>query len=378
MFRYTWRLTAITAAAVLAAATMQPAAARVRAQATLQVIAQGLDNPRGLNFGPEGNLYVAEAGTGGSGPCFTTSEPAFVCYGATGAITRLNPSVPGSQTRIITGLPSLAPPPGAQGAGARASGPQDVGFQGRGNGYVTIGLGSNPASRIDLGSVGAQFGQLLRFQPNGKYKFDADLAAFEGLANPDGVQIDSNPCGLLRLPGRQVYTDAGGNALNAVAANGSISNLAVFPTRNMQNPFAPPGVMVPMQAVPTTVTTGPDGALYVGQLTGFPFPQGGARVYRVPEAGGTPDIYADGFTNIIDIAFGPDGSLYVLEIYANGLLSGDETGALIRVAKDGTKTTIASEGLVTPGGVAVGPDGALYVTNHAISPGGGEVLKIVP
>jgi sugar lactone lactonase YvrE len=136
--------------------------------------------------------------------------------------------------------------------------------------------------------------------------------------------------------------------------------------------------MVPMQAVPTTVTTGPDGALYVGQLTGFPFPQGGARVYRVPAAGGTPDIYADGFTNIIDIAFGPDGSLYLHEIYANGLLSGDETGALIRVAKDGTKTTIASEGLVTPGGVAVGPDGALYVTNHSISPGGGEVLKIVP
>ncbi len=378
MLRHAWRLTAVAAAAAAVVALIDPAAARLQAQATLQVIAQGLDNPRGLNFGPEGNLYVAEAGTGGSGPCFTTSEPAFVCYGATGAITRLNPAVPGSQTRIVTGLPSFAPPPGSEGAGTRAGGPADVDFQGRGNGYVTVGLGADPASRVDLGTVGSQLGRLVRFQPNGRFTFEADLAAFEGLANPDGGLPDSNPYGLLALPGRQVFTDAGGNALNAVAANGSISNLAVFPTRSMQNPFAPPGVMVPMQAVPTTVTTGPDGALYVGQLTGFPFPVGGARVYRVPAAGGTPEIYADGFTNIIDIAFAPDGSLYVLEIFANGLLSGDETGALIRVAADGTKTTIASEGLVMPGGVAIGPDGALYVTNHSISPGGGEVVKIVP
>ncbi len=378
MLRHAWRLAAAAAAAAAVIALVAPAAARLQAQATLQVIAQGLDNPRGLNFGPEGNLYVAEAGTGGAGPCFTTSEPAFVCYGATGAITRLNPAVPASQTRIITGLPSLAPPPGSADAGTRAGGPVDVDFQGRGNGYVTIGLGSDPALRVDLGTVGSQFGRLVRFQPNGKYKFDADLSAFEALANPDGAQVDSNPYGLLALPGRQVFTDAGGNALNAVAANGSISNLAVFPTRDVQNPFAPPGVMVPMQAVPTTVTIGPDGALYVGQLTGFPFPVGGARVYRVPAVGGTPEIYADGFTNIIDIAFAPDGSLYVLEIFGNGLLSGDQTGALIRVAPDGTKTTIASDGLVTPGGVAVGPDGALYVTNHSISPGGGEVVRIVP
>lgn len=45
-------------------------------------------------------------------------------------------------------------------------------------------------------------------------------------------------------------------------------------------------------------------------MTGFPFPIGGARVYRVEE-GEDPEIYADGFTNIIDIAFGKDGSLYV-------------------------------------------------------------------
>jgi sugar lactone lactonase YvrE len=127
---------------------------------------------------------------------------------------------------------------------------------------------------------------------------------------------------------------------------------------------------------------GPDGNYYVGQLTGIPTPVGGANVYRVPASGGTPEVFAAGFTCIIDIAFGPDGSLYVIEITKNGLLeafvSGDWTGALIRVAPDGTRTEIASEGLFAPGGVALGADGAFYVTNNSIFSGTGEVLKIRP
>ena len=74
-----------------------------------------------------------------------------------------------------------------------------------------------------------------------------------------------------------------------------------------------------MEPVPTSIAEGPDGSLYVGQLTGFPFPVGGARVYRVPAGGGTPTIVAEGFTNIIDIALGPDGAAYVLEHDANSL-----------------------------------------------------------
>src|SRR5690348_14103362 len=33
------------------------------------VVAQGLDNPRQLSFGPDGTLYVAESGTGGDQAC---------------------------------------------------------------------------------------------------------------------------------------------------------------------------------------------------------------------------------------------------------------------------------------------------------------------
>ena len=91
---------------------------------------------------------------------------------------------------------------------------------------------------------------------------------------------------------------------------------------------------------------------------------------------GSTFVYATGFTNIVDIAWGPKGSLYVLEIIANGLLSGDPTGALIRVWPNGQKTTVASTGLVTPTGVAIGKDGSVYVTNYGTSAGKGTVVNI--
>jgi len=351
---------------------------RALAQSAWEVVATGLDNPRGLSFAPNGDLYVAEAGRGGNGACVQGPE-GLACYGASGAVTRITSlATTPKQERVVTGLPSLAPPPSAENAGQGALGPHDVSFQGAGNGWVTIGLGANPTTRSQIGAAGSRLGRLVRIQPNGKARFGADVAGYELRANPDQGLLDSNPYGVLAQPGKTIVADAGANALVAVAANGSMSTLAVFPTRLVQNPFAPPGVTIPMQAVPTTVVRGPDGAYYVGQLTGFPFPEGGANVYRVPAKGGTPEVFAEGFTNIIDIAFGPDGSLYVVELNANGLLSGNPTGAVIRIAPDKTRTTVASAGLVFPGGIAIGRDGALYVTNFSVLPGAGQVVRIVP
>ena len=62
----------------------------------------------------------------------------------------------------------------------------------------------------------------------------------------------------------------------------------------------------------------------MSQLTGFPFPVGVANVYRVDRQTGAVEIFASGFTNIMDLAFDEDGTLWVLEIDHDSL--GDHRG----------------------------------------------------
>ena len=345
--------------------------------ASWEVVVTGLDNPRGLAFGPEGGLYIAQAGSGGDGLCGPGPEGTR-CYGETGAITRYDLRS-GAVTDVVTGLPSLATEDGQM----FALGPDDVSFQGRGNLFFTLGFGGDPATRVEVfGPGAANLGQLARATPNGDWKLIEDLAGFEAANNPAGDEIDSNPYGVLALPGRQIVADAGANALVEVQGKKTTA-LAIFPNRLVDAPpflGLPAGSQMPMDAVPTSVAVGPDGDYYVGQLTGFPFPVGAANVYRVPKQGGTPVVVASGFTHIVDLAFGPDGSLYVLQIASNGLLAAfeadDWTGALIRIAPDGTRTELVPGVLTAPGGIAVGTDGALYVTNKSIYSDLGELIRI--
>lgn len=333
-------------------------------------VMSGLVSPRGLAFGPDGSLYVAEAGRGGTGPSIPAGSGQVVSYGASGAVSRLRDGV---QERVLTGLPSLA-----TAGGEEATGLHDIAFDGAGEAYGVIGLGADPAQRANLGGVGADFGQLVRLPPGGGGSLQpiADLAAHEASVNPDRGPLDSNPYGLLITPdGRLVVADAGANALLGVTAGGAISTLSVLPSRPNPLPFGPPV----FQAVPTAVALGPDGAYYVGELTGFPFPPGAANVYRLDPVTGERTVAFSGFTNIVDLTFGPDNSLYVLQITANGLASptGPGPGALLRVDPvTGARATIASDGLSFPTGVVVGPDGSLYVSDSGTSPGGGQVLRI--
>jgi len=359
------RVLAVLGTAALCLTGVSPA----QAQTGPEVIASGLNNPRGLSFSPDGGLYVAEAGTGGSGPCFQGPEgPA--CFGHTGSVTRVDRT---GQRRVLTGLPSIGADPG----GGFGIGPSDVSFRGRGGMYVTVGLGLDLDFSKTLPALG-DMGQLVRARlSRGDWKTVADLADFEDANNPTGDEENVNPNSVLATPGGQVVADAGANDLLRVAANGKVSVLATFPNRMVDAPpflGLPPGTQIPMDAVPTSVTKGPDGALYVGQLTGFPFPVGGANVYRIVP-GQAPEVFASGFTNIIDIAFDKTGTLYVLEIFQNGLLSGDPTGALIRVDRNGTRHVVMSTGLITPGGLALRNDAA-YVSNCGTCAGGGTVLRI--
>jgi hypothetical protein len=349
--------------AVVAAALATPALGL--AASPPQAVMTGLDNPRGLAWGPEGGLYVAEAGRGGSGVCVPSPDvpTAVRCYGATGAVSRLWHGV---QERVVTGLPSLAFPP----AGATAAGPQHVSFQGRGGLFVTIGCSCNKATPTGalLDSLG--FGYLLKASASGNMKQIADVARYESDVNPDGGLIDSNPYGLLALPGHRLVTDAGGNSLVDVSANGDVSTVAAFPKA--------PG---PRDAVPTGVVVGPDGAYYVATLTGAPFTPGTASVYRVVP-GQAPTLYAWNLSALTDLAFGSDGSLYALRFGSPipGVpfpLAGP--GAIWRVPPGGGGTsTLVAGGLPGATGLVVGADGALYVSVNGSSAGNGAVWRIEP
>jgi hypothetical protein len=359
-----------TAVGAVAIALLLPLAAitPLTAQQGLQRMASGLDNPRDLRFGPDGALYVVEAGRGGSsGLCLPSPEGGSpVCYGPTGGLTRI--LAPGVQERVVTGLPSLAGPDGNGAIGA-----SDIDFA-LGRAWITIGLGANPALRAPFEAAGIKLGHLVRVLPSGQWDYVVDLAAHEARFNPDRGAVDSNPYSLRVIDDGAVIADAGANALLRVGLDTAISTLAVFPARNVTGPG---GASISMQSVPTVVTNSPEGFLLVGELTGFPFPVGAARVYRVPRAGGTPVTVATGFTNIIDLALDQNGALWVLEHDADGLRGPGQNGRLVRVNANGTHTTISDQP-VRPGGLAIGLDGAIYVTNRGASAGTGEVWRFFP
>src|SRR3954469_17526969 len=77
------------------------------------LVAGGLDNPRGIAFGPGNRLVVAEAGTGG-GECVSAPDPESgeeteQCVGATGRISSID-TRNGTRRTLVGGLPSLADP----------------------------------------------------------------------------------------------------------------------------------------------------------------------------------------------------------------------------------------------------------------------------
>lgn len=354
------RTLACAAALVAAAAAGLTTPAGAATSGT--IVMSGLDNPRGLTFvrmfgghgGDRYALYVAEAGRGGGpGPhCVELPRGEPACPGATGAVSRL---WRGDQRRIITGLPSYAAPDGSA-----ATGPNDVSFSNPLLGYVTIGLGADPALRNVLGDG---FGRLARFWAfGGPWSYASDIAGYEAAANPDGGPIDSNPYGLLQGAGGRFVVDAGANALLRLDWRG-ISTLATFPSRPQRRET---------DSVPTSVARGPGGTLYVGELTGVPFAAGAARVYRV-EPGRAPVVLASGFTTLIDLDVDRAGNLYVLE-HSGGPVFFGGTGTLWKIDPSGARVAVV-EGLTRPTSVVIGPDGAAYISNFGTSAGGGQVVR---
>jgi hypothetical protein len=333
-----------------------------------------------VTIGPDGTIYVVEAGSGGD-QCFQGPKGPR-CVGGSGSIAAIRD---GQVDRVVTGLPSFD-------QGGSVFGPEHAVLLADDAFLVTVGLAADTDEREDVPApYGDLMGTIVRVRAGGSAEVFADLGAFEHEHNPDSADVnsslESNPYGILLAPDGTLWaTDAAGNDLLRVAADGTIETEAVFHVRMVPppidrsatpDPSAAP-VLIPMQSVPTGMAIGPDGALYVTQLTGVPYPVGGARVVRIVP-GQPPQLDGFGLTNAMDLAFGPDGTLYVVEFAVHGRTSGDPTGAVVAIPPGGgPAVVIATEGIVHPGGITVDAAGTIFITNSAEGPQGGELLAIRP
>jgi hypothetical protein len=277
----------------------------------------------------------------------------------------------------------------------------DVAPIGRGNMFALTGAGEADTAA-----------KLFRVSRGGLREL-ADLAAFEANVNPDGRGIESNPFDVAALlGGKALVADAAGNDLLIVDQQGHVDWVATFPdqlvsTANAKQlvgcPTPPPEFesvcglpeMTPAQAVAASVAIGPDGAYYVGELKGFPGPTGASRVWRIApgtlhaECGDNPacTVVADGFTSIIDLTFGPDGTLYVVEIdeasfFAVQLevfsgLPGRTLGGTVNACDSSTwACTEVATGLPIPIAAAVDRDGTVYAAISALVPDAAQVIAL--
>lgn len=302
------------------------------------VVIEGLSNPRGMAFDSEGNLYVVEAGNGGDIELPTGRAPLVV--GATGQVTRVSPA--GDSRPIIIGLPS-----------------QSVG-QSRGASDILV---TEEALWLVLGEAPTVFpfsmGVVELSHDDYRIRRFIDIYSLEAAENPDEDIIGSNPTDFAMADDGTLHIiDATCNCMFSWTEADGLQISATWPIEDVS-------------PVPTTVDIGPDGDLYVGFLSGFPFPQGGARIERW--SGGELAETIDGLTAITDVLVADDGTIYAVEFGVFGD-QGWEPGRVIRITENGPETVLGD--LVAPYALAQDADGNLYVSVNSSGGTNGQVLRI--
>jgi hypothetical protein len=235
----------------------------------------------------------------------------------------------------------------------------------------------------------------------------ADLLAFETAVNPDGQLIDSNPFDVEALTkSKALVADAGGNDLLIVDKQGNVDWIATLPNQLVSTDFAkqlagcpnpPPGLeficglppILPAQGVATSIAVGPDGAYYVGELTGFPAQPGVSRIWRIEPntlhaTCGTSSactVVASGFTSIVDLAFDSNNTLYVVELDENSWMAVEfgltMVGGTVNACDSTSWTcTAVATGLPMVMAAAVDQHDNLFAVINALVPGSVQIVPV--
>jgi hypothetical protein len=288
-------------------------------------LVDGLSAPRGIFYDAEGNLWIVEAGQGGT----LSGEGAFgpVEVGGTGALRML--SAEGDLEFVLQNLPSQGPAGQARGAQAVMVTEDSI--------WLLIGEAphdfplSHALLEIDRASL--------------RIKTHVDLYSIEAELNPDGDIVSSNPTDFVRSEDGTFYiSNAGCNCIQSWTAGGEVE---IFTSWSMDD-----------NPVPTGLALAPDGSLYVSFLSAFPFEEGSSRIEQWSSDATLVNTFSD-LTALSDVFVTPDGSVYAVSLGVFGDL-GFENGKVLRVSSDGAE--IVMEGLTMPWGLALAPDGSLVVS----------------
>ena len=328
---------------------------------TWTVFATGLNNPRGLKFGPDGNLYVAEGGTGGTtstaGQCDQVVFPVGPYTGSTtgGRISKITAA--GVRTTVTDQLPSSM---SNEIIGGDISGVSDIAFIGNTLYALLAGAGcSHGVASVPNGVV--------RINPDNSWTLIANLSAWlqsHPVAHPEegDFEPDGTPYSMINVRGDLYVVEPNHGELLKVTTDGTITRIVDISASQGH-------------IVPTAVAY--HGNFYVGNLKTFPIEEGSSNIYKITP-GGEIKIWARGFTTVLGIAFDQQKRLYVLENTVGAPFPTAGLGRITRVNPSGKKEVIAT-GLSLPTAMTFGPDGNLYVSNTGFGPaaiGGGEVLKV--
>lgn len=306
------------------------------------VVATGLNGPRGMSYDAEGNLFIAEAGTGGT---LEVETPFGIgTLGNSAQITLVD--IEGTQSAFIPGLPSV-----------------NLGME-------SLGVASLYATEDLLWVV---FSESVPVNPLGwavvafdretlRIRHFIDLYTYEVENNPDGSEeIYNNPNDIvIDGEGKLWIVDTGANTIyNWTGADG----LQVWKSWS-DNP------------VPSSIALAPNGDVVIGFL-GRGIAPGEGHVDRYDAAGNQLETFG-GLTGVTDIAIDAAGNLYAVQLYTAAGEEGPDvtSGSVVQLTADGAVPV--AEGLYTPYGLVVTPDGGLLVSTSTAfaDPGTGQVLRI--